>query len=655
MKWCVLLSLLIAVFPAVANGQGRWVEMGITAPEMAKFFQQHAGSQDIARVDHPNDIGLISGVTVGRKMVIFKSVSQIQQFLASNARALDIVGYNLEPGQTHDAAELANPVAAAKAVQAVAQQYGKKVAIGLTKSLTNQYGPAMAPYADIWILQVQKAQENAPEVIAWVKPMSEKLKAANPNVEIGVQVRTDSEPKILAALVAQMPWLEGVSILTQRSDANGVSGVRDAVNVASAFFGNGSQVQAISSQAPTWNGDYGYRLSSKDGKWRLPVATRLLGSTDDDHVKRGSINSWDLSAAVGSPVFAAAPGVVEAAGCYLYENHKWPIMQGYGCAVQIKHGPGVSTQYGHCLENSIRVEAGDQVTADTLLCQVGRTGVTSFSHTHFTILHNGSPVRMDSIFDKGLMHYCHLCSGKNEPQATVANSVVGQQQAAVNASVTSKGSLLLQAIAALPAEQFAMLVSILVGVLMVAWWLFGLYVRVAIVALVTTVVVAGCMIVLFMPIQAQATNASQQPTSVGGDWVKSYEITQGREGWQCTRDGAYTMGGVTQGTYTRWLAKHGMGSADVCKALTREQAKQIFYELFWLPIGADKMPFALAVTAVDHYYNTGRVSHLLAQCGTDVKCFNDARIVDYRTKSNCAVYCNAWISRVNHIRTLTEK
>ena len=45
----------------------------------------------------------------------------------------------------------------------------------------------------------------------------------------------------------------------------------------------------------------------------------------------------------------------------------------------------------------------------------------------------------------------------------------------------------------------------------------------------------------------------------------------------------------------------------------REQAKQIFYELFWLPIGADKMPFALAVTAVDHY-NTGSVSRLLAQC-----------------------------------------
>ena len=114
------------------------------------------------------------------------------------------------------------------------------------------------------------------------------------------------------------------------------------------------------------------------------------------------------------------------------------------------------------------------------------------------------------------------------------------------------------------------------------------------------------------------------------------------------------MGGVTQGTYSRWLAKHGMGKADVCKSLTREQAKQIFYELFWLPVGADKMPMALAITVVDHYFNTGKVSHLLAQCGQDVRCFNNARVADYKTKGNCAAYCTAWINRVNHIRTLTE-
>jgi hypothetical protein len=75
------------MLPSTVNAQTRIIEMGITAPEMAQYFQQHAGAQDIARVDHPNDIGLISGISVGKKMVIFKSASQIQQFMTSNASA----------------------------------------------------------------------------------------------------------------------------------------------------------------------------------------------------------------------------------------------------------------------------------------------------------------------------------------------------------------------------------------------------------------------------------------------------------------------------------------------------------------------------------------------------------------------------------------
>jgi hypothetical protein len=56
---------------------------------------------------------------------------------------------------------------------------------------------------------------------------------------------------------------------------------------------------------------------------------------------------------------------------------------------------------------------------------------------------------------------------------------------------------------------------------------------------------------------------------------------------------------------------------------------------------------------VDHYINTGKVRHLLAQCGQDVACFNRARIADYQTKGNCSLYCRAWINRVNKIRKYT--
>ena len=229
-----LLALLAYCMPLPAHAQSYGIEMGITSPEMAAWFQQHAGPADIARVDHPNDIGLISGLAVGYKMAIFKSASQIAQFLASNAGAIDIVGYNLEPGQQHDPAELANPVAAARNVRAVADQYGKAVAIGLTHDLTLQYGAAMAPYADIWVLQIQKAQNNPSMAGEFVSQMLPALQRANPAIQVYVQIRTNSQPAALAQLVSGLGPVN-VSILTQRQD------VQDAVNVAAAFFGDRTQ------------------------------------------------------------------------------------------------------------------------------------------------------------------------------------------------------------------------------------------------------------------------------------------------------------------------------------------------------------------------------------------------------------------------------
>ena len=68
---------------------------------------------------------------------------------------------------------------------------------------------------------------------------------------------------------------------------------------------------------------YGQRLASKDGKWLLPVASLHLTSTESDHIKRGSVQAWDITAPKGTPIFPIADGVVEYAGC----NNKG----GYGC------------------------------------------------------------------------------------------------------------------------------------------------------------------------------------------------------------------------------------------------------------------------------------------------------------------------------------
>lgn len=417
---------------------------------------------------------------------------------------------------------------------------------------------------------------------------------------------------------------------------------------------------------------YGQRLASKDGKWLLPVATRILGSTDDDHVRRGSINSWDLSAAVGSPVWAAAPGVVQAAGCNLYESRQWARMQGYGCSVELSHGNGISSQYGHCAPNTIRVKRGDQVTQNTLLCQVGRTGVTSFDHTHFTILRNGSPIRIDSIFDINQMQRCHLCSGKNDPNAPVAAGAIqpGQQPTATgqqSATIApNRLTQLLQLLRTVKPEVISMTVVGFLGLLALVWWLGGQLERIFVVSLGTSTIVVAVGLWLVMPVagQVQASGLSAGlPVPADGVWKLAYQFVTRWEGERCTADGAHTYAGVTQGAWNRFTSRHGLPKSDVCAAKPNKDVRgMVFYEDYWLGSGADKLPGSIAIIHSDFAYNVGTGANgpamrILRQCGNDAQCYIERRLSWYLNEcGNCAQgHINRTMDVVNYIKRLQQK
>lgn len=88
----------------------------------------------------------------------------------------------------------------------------------------------------------------------------------------------------------------------------------------------------------------------------------------------------DIAAPAGTPIVAAASGVVIHAG--------W--MGGYGNLVVIDHGGGIATAYGH--QSSIAVGVGSQVSQGQLIGYVGSTGHSTGNHLHFEIRINGSPV-----------------------------------------------------------------------------------------------------------------------------------------------------------------------------------------------------------------------------------------------------------------------
>ena len=89
---------------------------------------------------------------------------------------------------------------------------------------------------------------------------------------------------------------------------------------------------------------------------------------------------WDIAARNGAPVRATADGVV------VVEGREY----GYGNLVEIDHGYGIVTRYGHNSKHLVKV--GDRVKRGQVVSLVGNTGRSTGPHLHYEVLLNGVPV-----------------------------------------------------------------------------------------------------------------------------------------------------------------------------------------------------------------------------------------------------------------------
>lgn len=88
----------------------------------------------------------------------------------------------------------------------------------------------------------------------------------------------------------------------------------------------------------------------------------------------------DLAAPHGSPIYAARAGRVAFAGWYY----------GYGRAVIIDHGEGLTTLYGHA--SSLLVRTGEMVRRGQVIGRIGCTGSCTGPHLHFEVRIGGRAV-----------------------------------------------------------------------------------------------------------------------------------------------------------------------------------------------------------------------------------------------------------------------
>ncbi|MBL1278054.1 MAG: M23 family metallopeptidase [Ectothiorhodospiraceae bacterium] len=102
--------------------------------------------------------------------------------------------------------------------------------------------------------------------------------------------------------------------------------------------------------------------------------------TDPFTGRREHHKGMDLAGKEGSDVIAVGSGVVTWAG----------DRYGYGKLVEVNHGNGYSTRYGHGAE--VLVSVGDTVKKGQVLALMGSTGRSTGPHVHFEVLYKGKAV-----------------------------------------------------------------------------------------------------------------------------------------------------------------------------------------------------------------------------------------------------------------------
>ena len=124
------------------------------------------------------------------------------------------------------------------------------------------------------------------------------------------------------------------------------------------------------------------RMAELPNLWPVegPV-TGSFGEREDPFNGEGAFHSGvDISSNYGHPVIAPADGVVTEA----------ETMGGYGRLIQIQHGNGISTRYGHL--SGFAVRPGDRVRRGQLIGFVGLTGRSTGPHLHYEVRVYNTPV-----------------------------------------------------------------------------------------------------------------------------------------------------------------------------------------------------------------------------------------------------------------------
>jgi murein DD-endopeptidase MepM/ murein hydrolase activator NlpD len=121
--------------------------------------------------------------------------------------------------------------------------------------------------------------------------------------------------------------------------------------------------------------------SDKPIKMNVEFTSGFGVRSDPFHAGAAMHPGIDLAGSYGTPIYATADGTVLRAG--------WNS-GGYGNLVEIDHGRGITTRYGHM--SAVLVRAGDHITRGQQIGRMGSTGRSTGNHLHYEVRIDGRAV-----------------------------------------------------------------------------------------------------------------------------------------------------------------------------------------------------------------------------------------------------------------------
>lgn len=213
-------------------------------------------------------------------------------------------------------------------------------------------------------------------VAAVALPAYAATKPADATATVQQLAAVDAQSLVVASDATSAPLSRGTFTATTPDEIS----KKKAEEAAKARAAAAASAASASSGTSTFDiGNYAL-VSPGSGEVRYPLPQ---GSYNVSRTVGGAHQGADMLAPAGTPIYAAAAGVVRASA---------ESIGGYGVCVMLDSvvgGQRVQTTYGHMTYGSRQVQAGETVAAGQLIGFVGSTGRSTANHLHFEVWVNG--------------------------------------------------------------------------------------------------------------------------------------------------------------------------------------------------------------------------------------------------------------------------